>query len=171
MPFGEYVPWEGVLRGLIAFFDLPMARALPGAPAQAPLMLAGQRWATPICYEVVFPSLVRSLAEDATVLATLSNDAWFGDSLGPVQHHQMARFRARELGRPLLRVTNDGMTALVDHRGQEQARLPRFEAGVLQGEIQPQQGLTPYARFGEGPLWALALGLLLWAVRGHREDA
>lgn len=171
VPFGEYVPWEGVLRGLIAFFDLPMARALPGAPAQAPLMLAGQRWATPICYEVVFPSLVRSLAEDATVLATLSNDAWFGDSLGPVQHHQMARFRARELGRPLLRVTNDGMTALVDHRGQEQARLPRFEAGVLQGEIQPQQGLTPYARFGEGPLWALALGLLLWAVRGHREDA
>ena len=171
VPFGEYVPWEGVLRGLIAFFDLPMARALPGAPGQVPLALAGQRWATPICYEVVFPSLVRALARDATVLATLSNDAWFGDSLGPVQHHQMARFRARELGRPLLRVTNDGITALIDHRGREQARLPRFEAGVLDGEIQPQRGLTPYARLGEGPLWALALGLLLWAVRGHREDA
>jgi len=170
VPFGEYVPLEGLLRGLIAFLDLPMSRALPGPAAQPALAAAGQRWATPICYEVVFPSLVRSLARDATVLATLSNDAWFGDSLGPEQHHQMARFRARELGRPMVRVTNDGVTALINAQGAETARLPRFSPAVLTGEVQPQQGLTPYARFGDGPLWALALGLLGLALRGHRRD-
>ena len=77
------MPLEGLLRGLIAFLDLPMSRALPGPAVQPALKAAGQRWATPICYEVVFPSLVRDLARDATVLATLSNDAWFGDSPGP----------------------------------------------------------------------------------------
>jgi apolipoprotein N-acyltransferase len=170
VPFGEYVPLEGLLRGLIGFLDLPMSRALPGPAAQPALTAAGQRWATPICYEVVFPSLVRDLARDATVLATLSNDAWFGDSLGPEQHHQMARFRARELGRPMARVTNDGVTALINAQGEETARLPRFRAAVLTGTVQPQRGLTPYARFGDGPLWALALGLLGLALRGHRRD-
>ena len=170
VPFGEYVPLEGLLRGLITFLDLPMSRALPGPAAQPALVAAGQRWATPICYEVVFPSLVRSLAREATLLATLSNDAWFGDSLGPEQHHQMARFRARELGRPMVRVTNDGVTALINAKGEERVRLPRFSPAVLTGEVQPQQGLTPYARFGDGPLWALALGLLGLALRGHRRD-
>ena len=170
VPFGEYVPLEGLLRGLITFLDLPMSRALPGPAAQPALVAAGQRWATPICYEVVCPSLVRGLARDATVLATLSNDAWFGDSLGPEQHHQMARFRARELGRPMVRVTNDGVTALINAKGAETARLPRFSPAVLTGEVQPQRGLTPYARFGDGPLWALALGLLGLALRGHRRD-
>lgn len=170
VPFGEYVPLEGLLRGLIAFLDLPMSRALPGPSAQLALAAGGQRWATPICYEVVFPSLVRRLAREATVLATLSNDAWFGDSLGPEQHHQMARFRARELGRPMVRVTNDGVTALINAQGEETARLPRFSPAVLTGAVEPQRGLTPYARFGDGPLWALALGLLGLALRGHRRD-
>jgi apolipoprotein N-acyltransferase len=161
VPFGEYVPLENLLRGLIGFFDLPMSHARAGEPDQAPLTADGHRLAVAICYEIVYPDLVRSLAAEADVLVTLSNDTWFGDSLGPSQHMQMARFRARELARPLLRATNDGITAIVDHRGRETARLARFVPGVLTGTAQARTGDTPFAVTGSAPTVALALALLV----------
>ena len=168
VPFGEYVPLEGMLRGLISFFDLPMSHARSGPAKQPPLIAGSETLAMAICYEIVYPDLVRELARDATVLVTISNDTWFGDSIGPEQHQQKARMRALELGRPLLRGTNDGVTALVDDKGREQARLPRFEPGVLTGTVQPMIGFTPFARSGSWPTVVLALVLVGgagWASR------
>lgn len=154
VPFGEYVPFAETLRGLIQFFDLPMSRSEPGDWRQ-PLMQIGDMSAmVAICYEIVYPELVR---EGADVLLTISNDTWFGDSIGPLQHLQMARMRALENGRWLLRATNNGVSAIVDERGIIRARLPQFEAGVLRGEYRRMRGLTPYARLGDWPLLAVLL--------------
>ena len=168
VPFGEYVPLEGMLRGLISFFDLPMSHARPGPADQAPLRAGSETLAMAICYEIVYPDLVRELAKEATVLVTISNDTWFGDSIGPEQHQQMARMRALELGRWLIRATNDGVTALVDAKGLEQARLPRFEPDVLTGSVQPMTGRTPFAMTGSWPAVVLAWLLVLlpwWRLR------
>jgi apolipoprotein N-acyltransferase len=154
VPFGEYVPFEGVLRGLIEFFDLPMSHAVSGADDQASLVLGGDRASMAICYEIVYPELVRA---DVDVLLTISNDTWFGDSIGPEQHLAIARMRALENGRWLLRATNNGITAIVDDRGGVRGRLPRFEPGVLAGEYEIMMGRTPFNRFGPWPLYALLL--------------
>lgn len=166
VPFGEYVPLEGLLRGLIEFFDLPMSHAESGPWAQAPLKVDGERASMAICYEIVYPELVRS---DVDVLLTISNDTWFGDSIGPWQHLGIARMRALENGRWLLRATNNGITAIVDPQGVVLARLPRFEAGVLTGEYRVMRGQTPFNRLGPYPLYGLLLLLaLVLAATGRR---
>ena len=168
VPFGEYVPLEGLLRGLIRFFDLPMSHAEAGAWQQPPFRLGGG--ATPalasmaICYEIVYPQLVRGQAD---VLLTISNDTWFGDSIGPQQHLAIARMRALENGRWLLRSTNNGITAIVDASGQVRGRLPQFEAGVLAGEYREMHGRTPFNRFGPWPLYVVLL--LAAAVLAFRK--
>lgn len=167
VPFGEYVPLESLLRGSIAFLDLPMSRASPGPPDQPPLKAAGVSLALAICYEIVYPELVRQLADAPGLLVTLSNDTWFGDSLGPPQHLQMARMRALELGRPLLRATNDGITAVVGPAGEVQARLGRFRPDVLSADVAPHQGRTPYAVLGGS--WVVVVAFLL-VVAGLRRS-
>jgi apolipoprotein N-acyltransferase len=87
----------------------------------------------------------------------VSNVAWFGDSLAPHQHLQIAQLRALETGRTMLRATNSGMTAIIDHRGNITAALPAFTQGVLQGTAQGRSGATPYVRWGNAPVIALAL--------------
>lgn len=158
VPFGEYVPLEAQLRGLIQFFDLPMSDFQGGGAGQAPLRAGATTFAPYICYEVVYGDLVRHARAD--VLLTLSNDAWFGHSIGPLQHLQMAQMRALELGRYMVRSTGNGVTALIDERGRITGRIPQFERTVLRGSIQGFSGLTPYARFGSWPI----LGLCLLAV-------
>ncbi len=148
VPFGEYVPLEDLLRGLISFFDLPMSHAVPGAWDQPHLKAGELEFSLAICYEIVYPDLVRVGAADADALLTLSNDAWFGRSIGPLQHLQMAQMRALENGRWLLRATNNGVTAIVDPEGRVTARLPQFEADVLRGDFQSMRGVTPYTLFG-----------------------
>lgn len=159
VPFGEYVPLERWLRGLIGFFDLPMSDFQSGPPGQAPLRAAGVTLAPYLCYEIVYPDLVRHAR--AEVLLTLSNDAWFGHSIGPLQHLQMARMRALENARQLVRDTGNGVTALIDQRGEVTARLPQFQPAVLTGSVQPLSGLTPFARTGSQPVLLLCALLLL----------
>ena len=166
VPFGEYVPFEALLRGTIAFFDLPMSSMEEGPPDQPPLTLGGFSGALVVCYEIAFGELVRRHAGDAALLLTLSNDTWFGSSIGPAQHMQIARMRAVELGRSLLRATNNGVTAVVDHRGRVTARLPQFVADVLVAEFELRRGVTPYQRVGYWPVGLLGLLLLLVARRG-----
>jgi apolipoprotein N-acyltransferase len=170
VPFGEYVPLEGLLRGLIGFFDLPMSHTEPGAPVQPLLRVGEAKIAMAICYEVVYPDLVREQARDANLLATVSNDTWFGASIGPLQHLQMARMRALELGRFMLRATNNGVTAVIDARGRVVAQLPQFAPGVLRGQVWLMAGDTPYARFGDVPVLALLAGLLAAGWRGRRRS-
>ena len=157
VPFGEYVPLENYLRGLIQLFDLPMSRNKAGDGDQSPLSAGSYTLSTSICYEVVYPDLVRAMVRDPDLLVTVSNDTWFGHSIGPWQHLQMARMRALENGRAMARATNNGVTALIDHRGNVLASLPQFEQGVLRGELEIRQGRTPFQRFGSLPTVLLCL--------------
>lgn len=160
VPFGEYVPLESLLRGLIRFFDLPMSSFHPGGSDQAPLRAGALQLGPLICYEAVYPALVTDWLPATDVLLTISNDAWFGRSIGPLQHLEMAQMRALESGRPMIRGTGNGVTALIDHRGVITARLPQFERATLTGDIQPTTGLTPFARFGIWPVLLIAAVML-----------
>ncbi len=160
VPFGEYVPLEDWLRGVIDFFDLPMSNFSPGAANQGPLQAGNHRVAPLICYEIVYPELAARSAREAEIMVTISNDIWFGSSIGPLQHLQMARMRALENGRYLLRGTNNGVSAIIDHRGRILARTPQFEEASLTGEAQVMLGHTPFTSFGSVPLLT-ALGLVL----------
>ncbi len=168
VPFGEYVPLQDLLRGLIAFFDLPMSDFARG-PAQQPLLQAKElRIASYICYEAVYPEFAAELARDSDLLLTISNDTWFGRSIGPVQHLQMAQMRALEAGRWMIRATNNGISVLIDPQGRIQSRIPPFEAAILYGEVQAMQGHTPYLRFGSLPLAILAALILLATLLANR---
>ncbi|MCL5041723.1 MAG: apolipoprotein N-acyltransferase [Gammaproteobacteria bacterium] len=171
VPFGEYVPLEDWLRGLIAFFDLPMSSFSRGPVDQPPLLAAGQRLAPYICYEVVYPHFAARLAADSDLLITISNDSWFGRSLGPLQHLQMARMRALESGRWMLRGTNNGVTALIDPQGRVAQQIPQFEQATLVGEVQPYAGLTPWLRWRAWPLAAAVSGILLFSLLRRRGQA
>lgn len=157
VPFGEYVPIESVLRGLIRFFNLPMSSFSLGDADQPLLNIAGEKVATAICYEIVYPNLVASMAREASMLLTVSNDAWFGRSIAPRQHMQMARMRALENAKPMMRVTSNGVTALVDHRGEITATIKQFSAGELSGYIAPRTGLTIFSQTGSWPIVILSL--------------
>lgn len=169
VPFGEYVPLQDLLRGLIAFFDLPMSDFARGAPEQPLLQAKGYRIAPFICYEVVYPEFAASLAAQSDILLTVSNDAWFGHSIGPLQHLQMAQTRALEAGRWMIRATNNGVTVLIDPQGRITEQVPAFEEQVLYGEVTPMQGLTPYLRWRSWPLIAVCLVLLGWGVIRRRS--
>ena len=162
VPFGEYVPLEKWLRGLIDFFDLPMSAFTPGATNQPPLRAGSYRVAPFICYEVVYPDQVALSARNADLLITISNDSWFGNSIGPLQHLQIAQMRALENGRYMIRGTNNGVSAIIDHRGQIVARTPQFVATALVGEVEVMLGNTPFGSFGVTPvITACGVTLLL----------
>lgn len=161
MPFGEYLPLEPLLGGLLKIFNIPMGNIGAGGNDQPPLQAHGLRLGVAICYEIVYPDLVRQRAESANALVTISNDTWFGHSIGPLQHMQMAQLRALENNRYLLRATNNGMTAIVAPDGRLQARAPRFEPAVLNGTVRAMEGLTPFTRTGSWPTLLLALLMLL----------
>ncbi|WP_193072712.1 apolipoprotein N-acyltransferase [Pseudomonas sp. FME51] len=169
VPFGEYVPLEDLLRGVISFFDLPMSNFSRGPLQQEPLEAAGYRLAPMICYETVYPDFAGRLAAHSELLLSISNDSWFGKSIGPLQHLQMARMRALESGRWMIRGTNNGVTALIDHQGRITARIPQFEQSVLRGDVQPRKGLTPWLRFGSWPLAVSVLAALMLCAVARRK--
>jgi apolipoprotein N-acyltransferase len=160
VPFGDYVPLQEWLRGLIRFFDLPMSGFSPG-PARQPLLEAGgQKLASAICYEDVFGEELIEALPEATLLLNATNNAWYGDSFAPHQHLQMSRLRALETGRMLLRVTTNGVSAIIDQHGQIRGRSPQFATHVLTGEATAFRGATPYVRAGNLPVLLLVAILL-----------
>jgi len=174
VPFGEYVPMEKLLRGLIAFFDLPMSSFSPGPAGQGPLRAGAFRVAPFICYEVVYPDLVAASARNTDLMITISNDSWFGSSIGPLQHLQMAQMRALENGRYLIRGTNNGVSALIDHRGRIIARTEQFVPASLVGNVEVMLGNTPFGSFGSLPVVAgctiVLLLMLLMYVSFWRDS-
>ncbi len=167
VPFGEYFPLRWLIEPLRRFILIPMSDLSHGDPDQAPLELAGHRAAAMICFEAAFGEQIRQRLGDATLLINVSNDAWFGRSSAPEQHLDISRMRALELARPMLRATNTGISAIVDHQGRVQARLEVDREGSVQGILQPMTGLTPYARLGVRPMLTLLLLLCGAACMPH----
>jgi len=152
------------LDRLPADFHIPMANFTAWPQGQPPLRAAGVRLAASLCYEDAFPAEWRAQVPAAGVLVNLSEDIWFGDSLAPHQRLQMARFRALESGRPLLRASNNGLSSVIDERGGIVAIAPQFTVAAVAAAVAPRAGITPYIARGDWP--ALALGAALLALGG-----
>ena len=168
VPFTEYLPMKWLLGNLVRFMQVPMSDFSQGGRDQLPLNVAGQRAGISICFEDAFGEEMINLLPSATFLVNVSNDAWFDDSWAPPQHLQMARMRALETERPLLRATNTGMTAIVDAKGRIEAQAPQFEIASVSGIIQPRTGSTLYVMTGNWLVVMLALiavALAMWRVR------
>ena len=169
VPFGEYFPVPDFVREWMRLLSLPNNDMLAGDDEQ-PLLVAadGTLLAAAICYEDAYGAEQLYALPDAAVLINVSNDAWFGDSIAPHQHLQIARMRALEAGRPVVRATNNGVSAFIGPRGELEALAPQFEFATLTADVQPRSGLTPYAATGNAPLVALLAGIvaaMLWRVR------
>ncbi|MFO7602214.1 MAG: apolipoprotein N-acyltransferase [Gammaproteobacteria bacterium] len=160
VPFGEFVPLEDLIRGLVNFFDLPMSGFSRGDAEQPLLEVAGQPLAASICYEDAFgEELIRSLPR-ATLLLNGSNNAWYGNSWAPHQHLQISRMRSIETGRDMIRATTNGISAYIDYRGKLKSRTPQFIQTVLTDTVQPRQGGTPYVTTGNYLIVSLMLLLI-----------
>jgi apolipoprotein N-acyltransferase len=170
VPFGEYVP----LKRLLFFVEAIAAEIGDFTPGRRAVIfpLEGAPFGTVICYEVIFPSLFRRfVAEGASVMTNITNDAWFGDSGGPLQHLAMVPLRAVENRIAIVRAANTGVSALVAPTGAIEAMLPLGRRGVLRGDVAVSPGGTFYTRVGDlfayacGALTAVALAGGLAAVR------
>ncbi|NQD36853.1 apolipoprotein N-acyltransferase [Permianibacter sp. IMCC34836] len=168
VPFGEYVPFQSMLRGLFAFFNLPMSGFSEGEHG-AVMTVAGQKMVGAVCYEIAYPELVRdnvlSLRGDPGYLLTVSNDAWFGGSWGPWQHLQIARTRAMENGLPVIRATVTGVSAIIDADGRIQHSLPQFETAILRARISAAKPDTLWVHWGLWPV-SILIALLLGVAWG-----
>ncbi|WP_227430877.1 apolipoprotein N-acyltransferase [Psychrobacter sp. I-STPA6b] len=169
VPFGEYIPFEGALD---LFPNLAGSQEIlsysRGTDKQSPLQVRGHHLGAAICYEVAYPDTTRRNAQNTDFLLTISNDAWFGTSAGPLQHLQMVQMRALETGRWFIRATNTGVTAIIDDKGRIVAQAPQFKRTVLRGELQARTGMTPFVRFGSYPILFIVSILLFLSYLGHR---
>jgi apolipoprotein N-acyltransferase len=168
VPFTEYLPLKSVLGGLIDFMQVPMSDFSRGGSEQKPLKVARQAAGISICFEDAFGEEVIDALPEATFLVNVSNDAWFDNSWAPPQHLQMARMRALETGRPMLRATNTGITAIIDEKGKILKRAPQFEVASISEVIQPRTGMTPYTITGNWLVVTLAIlfvGYAVWCLK------
>jgi len=169
VPFGEYFPVPDFVREWMRMMNLPYSDITAGADVQPLLTMPdGNQLAVAICYEDAYAAEQLYALTDASILINVSNDAWFGDSIAPHQHLQIARMRALEAGRYVVRATNDGISAFIGPDGDLVKTGPQFRFVTLSHDVIPRTGLTPYARGGNWPVILLSLlPLLVYAWRAH----
>jgi len=161
LPFGEYLPLQPLSGWVLDSLNVRLGDFTSGGDDQALLRAAGYPFSTSICYEDAFgDEAIRGMPEVA-FLVNVTNDAWFGDSLEPHQHMQIAQMRALETGRYLLRVTNTGVTAIVGPDGVIVDKAAMFNTTVLRGQFLPMGGMTPYARLGDDIIIIILLIVLV----------
>lgn len=150
LPFGEYLPLQPLSGFVLDLLGVNLGNFLPGDESQPLMTAGGYQFATSICYEDAFASVFLNKLPEAAYLINVTNDAWFGDSLEPHQHMQIARMRSIESGRYLLRATNTGITAIVNEKGDIINQAPMFEQTTISEYIVPMQGRTPFSYIGDG---------------------
>ena len=165
VPFGEYVPLQNLLNGLLTLFELPLSDFRPGPSQQDNLHIGDWQIAPAICYEITYDQLIAQSALNANAIITVSNDAWFGDSIGPKQHMQIARIRALENAKPIIRSTGSGITGLIDHKGRVTEQVPSFSREVLSGELVMTEGATPFAKMKGIPVVVFIVIGLVFSYR------
>jgi len=168
VPFGEYLPFADLLEVFGSLVVLPAGTM--GAGQQANIIIDGDlKIATSICYEDAYGNEMADMLPKANVLLNVSNDAWFGDSLAPHQHLEIAQMRALELGREMMRANNTGVTAFIDHRGKLRHQAPQFEVVALTDDITPRQGRTLYVIWkNAGVVGLMLLSLIVGTVLSRR---
>jgi len=167
VPFGEVIP--PLFRWFVRLMDIPLGDFNRGALGAPSFVVKGERIAPNICYEDLFGEELAARFTDPasapTILANISNIGWFGETIAVQQHLHISRMRSLELQRPMLRATNTGATAFIDHLGRVTHALPPHTQGVLLGEVQGRSGVTPFARWaGVSGLWPLVGVALLLSV-------
>ena len=173
LPFGEFIPLKPLFGWIINILKIPLTDFSRGELNQKPMSLAGQSVAINICYEDAFGEELIYQLPQATLLANVSNDAWFGRSIGPHQHLQISQMRALETGRYMLRATNTGVSAIINERGVVLQQADVFKTTTLNGLVQGYTGATPYVRFGNslvlGFVWLFLFICLIQIFRGRRK--
>ncbi|MDH3375684.1 MAG: apolipoprotein N-acyltransferase [Gammaproteobacteria bacterium] len=168
VPFGEYLPFRNLLSWFLEYLHIPMSDFSAWDAKQEPIVAAGLRVGVSVCYEDAFVEEILKSVPDASLLVNVSEDAWFGDSLAPHQRVQMAQMRAREVGRPMLRAANTGVSVSIDHNGAIVVESPQFQRWVLTDRVQPMRGSTLFATWGNALILTL-LGLMLALSIGARR--
>ena len=163
VPFGEYIPLKWALGWVYGLMSMPMVDFRAGGPLQPPLAVAGQHLALNICFEDVFGNELRHTVPRATMMANVTNDAWFGTSIGADQHLQITQMRAIETGRWWLRAANTGLTAIIDEHGRLVSTVPPWLPAKLEGRAQGRTGVPPYVYLGDDPVWLLVVLMLITA--------
>ena len=149
VPFGEYIPFIENLRGLITFFDLPMSNITPGSRDQRNIhILTDIEIASPICFDIAFPETIRKMNKSSLLMINISNDTWFGNSIGPYHHLEIARIRSIENDRWTIRATNDGYSAIISNNGTIVSYLDKGISGVLEGRVELIDSYSIYNKFG-----------------------
>ena len=161
VPFGEYMPVRWILKLFSRFVDIPMSDMAAGELRRKPFELAGTKVATSICYEMAYPDVLRAQLGGAELMLNTSNDAWFGDSFAAHQHLEMARVRAKEFAKPIVRATNNGVTAVITSEGLVAQKIEQFQPGVLRGQVRLNLVLTWFARVGQMIVSMMMLALLI----------
>ena len=149
VPFGEYIPFIPGLRGLIDFFDLPMSNVTPGQENQTDIKINNNiTVSTPICFDIAFPRTVRKMNKSSFIIINISNDTWFGDSIGPHHHLEIARIRSIENDKWTIRATNDGYSAFISNKGTIVSYLNKGEMGILEGYVDLRESRSFYNQYG-----------------------
>ncbi len=161
VPFGEYLPFKALLDRMLRFLQIPMSDFSSGDIKHKLLETDKAVFGMSICYEDAYGTEIRRSLPDANILVNVSNDAWFGDSMAPHQHLQIARMRAIENGRYLLRSTNTGISAVIDNKGKVVARSPQFEPHALHAKAELFIGETPYSKYGNYLILSFSFLILL----------
>ena len=164
VPFGEFYPFKDMLSGLAMLLHIPLSDFSAGSPDKTTLDVAGHLAGISICYEDAFGREINRALPAAAFLVNISNDAWFGDTIAPHQHLEIARMRALETSRYLLRATNTGITAIIDDRGRVVERGAQFVKATVRGTFAARTGATPYVRHGDLTVLVFAAAALAVSV-------
>ena len=161
LPFGEYFPWPHAPSWVQKYLKFPLSDFIPGPAQQELIFAAGNQIGSSICFEIAYPSEIRKSLPQANILVNISNDGPFRNSTEPYLHHQIARMRALEFGRYVLRAVNTGFSAIINPRGENIAISSLSRSEIIKGKAQPMAGETPYAAFENMPILILCFVVMV----------
>jgi len=170
VPFGEYIPFPTITARFMNWWNIPMSNFIRANAIKQTMQVNGLTIEAFICYEIAFAEQVFSRDSHINLLLTINNDAWFGESIAQAQHLAMAQMRALEMGRPLLFVSNTGITAIIQPNGKIQSAAPPYQPYVLTDTIQPVHGLTPWQHNKLDPVLLIALIFILKPLLQQRKQ-
>ncbi|RLA07291.1 MAG: apolipoprotein N-acyltransferase [Gammaproteobacteria bacterium] len=161
VPFGEYMPLKEIFDFFKKYINIPMSNLRPHSKNQKPIYVKGIAIDMSICYESAYTLDLYQRVSGRSLMINISNDAWFGDSIAPAQHLQIARTRAKEYGRQMIRSTNNGISAFIDEKGKIIKKTSQFKKQTISNKMQTFRGQTPFMKFGIMPMYALSILFLL----------